>query len=180
MKPRVWLVLSVFVFVFVFQANGTDSEKKHADIKIAGTGLKILLKKEVPYTIKELQEIFHKRNDELEHYYKNKQFEKIGEYYGQAGVVTTYDGKACEGIEKISGYFARLYDKGVKEIDFQTDYLYIHYRPGFLNKEKPDPNALTYVLYEIILLNYDLEGGSNHTEPSMAYEFHPWKTWPRE
>jgi hypothetical protein len=172
MKPKIWSVFVVFILVFFLCPQGGESGNEKDKIVFMGPGV-IWLMEEVPkpYSMEELIKIFKKRNSKLTKHFKNDEFEEIGKYYGEAGMVRTCYDNFVFGVTAIADYFEQLKIKRkVTQLEFNTDLVYIDVdehlalNPSPVNPEKD----IVYTIYEIISISYDIEGRSPDRDTSSA------------
>lgn len=172
MKLRIWSVLVAFIIVFIACSNGEEVRSDEVQMQFMGPGFEWLLKKvPKPYSVEELADIFKARNRMLSTHYNNDEFEKIGKYYGEAGMVRTYYDNYVYGSCDIADYFKELKTKrNVNAVKFETNLVYLDVDTHLAENPSPDypDKDLVYTVYEIISISYDIEGKSPDRDTSSA------------
>ena len=171
MKLKIWSILIVFVLVLFISSTGVNAQCDDAQKIFSGPGVDWLLKKvKKPYTLDELAKIFRERNYKLSMHFVRNEFKVIAEYYGDGGVVRTYDDNYVYGKSAIAEYFAKL--KKEMKIDvviFETAKVYIDVDEYlFFNKTKNYNDDFVYTIHEVISIFYDREGRSVDKDTSST------------
>jgi len=170
MKLKIWTILFMFVILLASGLKCGPVAQDGDQMKFIGPGVDWLMKKAPKtYRLEELTEIFKKRNLELTTHYKNDEFEEIGKYYGDAGMVRTYYDNYVYGICAIANYFKELKNKkNVTEAKFDTNLVYIDVDEYLAKNPSPDypDKDIVYTIHEIISISYDIEGRSPDSDTS--------------
>ena len=181
MKSKILSFAVIFLLSITTCSSCQEVNSEGNKIKFIGPGVDWLQKKvDKPYSLKELTDEFNRRNVQLSTYYANDEFEKIGDYYGEAGMVRTYYENFVYGRCAIADYFEELKTKkNVNEVKFVSSLVYIDVDEYLAENPSPDfpDKDIVYTIFEIISISYDIEGRSEDEDTSSSGRGHSRPTF---
>ena len=178
MKFKIWSILVILILVLIVCSDGKNVQSDVAKMNFSGPGLDWLLTKvPEPYTLDELEKIFEERNLKLSKYFEEKQFDKIGEYYGPIGWIKTHNNDVVKGTAKIEEYLAELSGKAVLK-EFRSIEILIDVDKHLYENPSQNPaQDPVYPIIERIKIIVDMENHSLVKLDSSASYGHSRKTF---
>ena len=102
------------------------------------------------------------------HYVKGE-FGAIADYYGNGGVVRTFDDNYVYGKKDIARYFSKLKEElKVDVVIFDTVKVYIDVDEYLFKNPEKGPEDLVYTIHEVISIFYDRSDRSMDRDTSSS------------
>ena len=168
LKVLLLVLLSIFLFALLIvghplmfserEAKGLDAEKER--------DLVVILEPDEfsPEGLKAVKSFISGVKEKLSSFsgpLKGEIIKKIGQFYGDQGILTTHTGDTLKGGTEISKYFERLRGKkNMINVEFKLKCVHVKELTHILNlpKEKKTDDDVVHVAYLIISYSFDLDG----------------------
>jgi len=133
---------------------------------------------------KDQEDSFIKHIAALNKFYEDKEFEKIGKFYKETGVLTKHNQKKIKGDKMIAAYFGELHKREVRDIKFTLECVYaqeLKDTVGNLLKRKiiqkkyipigvKLSDMATHTAFAIISYSFTLEGKKYNQGPGSDWD----------